>query len=122
MSRLRLSSNPAENNPFLSPNGPWGQSESALFRLARRGTFAYTFLVKSLQRTIKAFIRPGDERGYVAECMEIAVVTQGANLDETVANLQEAVQLHLDGENLAEFGLVPNPTLVVTMELEPAYA
>ena len=78
--------------------------------------------MKSLQRTIKAVIRPGEEHGYVAECVEIAVVTQGATLDETVANLREAVQLHLEGEDLADFGLAPNPTLVATMELEPAYA
>jgi predicted RNase H-like HicB family nuclease len=78
--------------------------------------------VKSLQHTIKAVIRPGEEHGYVAECVEIAVVTQGATLDETVANLREAVQLHLEGENLADLGLAPNPTLVATMELEPAYA
>lgn len=32
-----------------------------------------------LQRTIKAVIRPGNESGYVAECVEIAVVTQGGN-------------------------------------------
>jgi predicted RNase H-like HicB family nuclease len=92
------------------------------FRLAEGGDFAYSLNVKSLQRTIKAVIRQGDERGYVAECMEIAVVTQGATLDETVANLQAAVHLHLEGENLAEFGLAPNPTLLVTMELDPAYA
>jgi len=78
--------------------------------------------VKGLQRTIKAVIRPGEDRGYVAECLEIAVVTQGATLDETVANLREAAQLHLAGENLADFGLAPNPTLVVTMELEPTHA
>ena len=78
--------------------------------------------MKSLQRTIKAAIRPGEEQGYVAECVEIAVVTQGVTLDETVANLRTAVQLHLEGEDLTSFGLAPNPTLVVTMELEPAYA
>lgn len=75
-----------------------------------------------LQRTIKAVIRPGDQSGYMAECMEIAVVTQGATLDEVTHNLQEAVQLHLEGEDLSEFGLVPDPTIVVTLELEPAYA
>lgn len=48
-----------------------------------------------LQRTIKAVIRPGEESGYVAECLEIPVITQGKNLDEVTANLQEAVQLHL---------------------------
>ncbi len=78
--------------------------------------------MKSLQRTIKAVIRPGEESGYVAECVEIAVVTQGRTLDETVANLQQAVQLHLDGEDLAALGLSPSPALVVTMELEPAHA
>jgi predicted RNase H-like HicB family nuclease len=78
--------------------------------------------VKNLQQTIKAIIRPGDEDGYVAECVEIAVVTQGHTLDETIENLRGAVQLHLDGENPADFGLVAHPTLLVTMELEPAYA
>ncbi|RIK78945.1 hypothetical protein DCC62_06575 [candidate division KSB1 bacterium] len=75
-----------------------------------------------LQRTIKAFIRSGEQSGYVAECMEIPVVTQGETLDEAMSNLQEAVRLHLDGENLTELGLAPNPTILVTLELEPAYA
>ena len=73
---------------------------------------------EALQRTIKAFIRKG-KKYYVAECLEIAVVTQGKTLDETISNLREAVALHLDGEELSELGLVPNPTLLVTMEVEP---
>lgn len=75
-----------------------------------------------LQHTIKAVIRTGEQSGYVAECMEIAVTTQGATLDEVTHNLREAVQLHLDGEDLAELGLVSNPTIMVTLELEPAHA
>ena len=75
-----------------------------------------------LQRTIKAVIRPGEQSGYVAECMEISVVTQGATLDEVTHNLQEAVQLHLEGEDVTELGLVSNPTILVTLELEPMYA
>jgi predicted RNase H-like HicB family nuclease len=78
--------------------------------------------MQSLQRTIKVVIRRGEESGYVAECMEIAVVTQGPTLDEVMRNLQEAVALHLDGEDLAAFGLADHPTLLVTMEVEPAYA
>jgi len=73
-----------------------------------------------LQHTIKAFIRKG-ETHYVAECLEISVVTQGKTLDETIKNLQEAVALHLEGEDPADFGLAPNPTLLITMELEPAH-
>ena len=78
--------------------------------------------MKLLQRTIKTLIRPGDESGYVAECVEIPVVTQGATLDEVIRNLQQAVALHLEGEDLAALGLAANPTLVVTMEVEPAHA
>ncbi len=78
--------------------------------------------MKSLQHTIKALIRRGEESGYVAECIEIAVVTQGVTLDDVTQNLQEAVSLHLEGEDLSELGLAPNPTLVVTMEIEPIYA
>ena len=75
-----------------------------------------------LQRTIKAVIRPGEESGYVAECLEIAVVTQGQTLDEVTDNLREAVTLHLEGEDLAALGLSANPTVVVTMELPPVHA
>jgi len=73
---------------------------------------------QGLQHNIKAFIKKG-QKYYVAECLEISVVTQGKTLDETIANLKEAVMLHLEGEDLSEFGLAPNPTLLVTIELEP---
>lgn len=75
-----------------------------------------------LQHTIKAVIRPGEQSGYVAECVEIPVVTQGGSLDEVTRNLQEAVALHLADEDLAGLGLSPNPTVVVTMELSPTHA
>lgn len=69
-----------------------------------------------MQRTIKAFVHKS-ETHYVAECLEISVVTQGRTLDETIANLEEAVGLHLEGEDLTQFGLAPNPTLLVIIEL-----
>ena len=60
------------------------------------------------------------EKYYVAECVEIAVVTQGSTLDETLGNLQEAVALHLEGEDPSSFGLAPDPTIVVTTSGGPA--
>ena len=75
----------------------------------------------NLQHTVKATVRKG-EKFYIAECLEIAVVTQGKTLDETLSNLQEAVALHLEGEDLADFGLAPDPTILVTLELELAGA
>jgi len=71
-----------------------------------------------MRHSIKAFVHKG-EKYYVAECLEIPVVTQGKTLDETMANLQEAVALELEGENPADFDLAPNPSLLVTFELEP---
>lgn len=74
------------------------------------------------QRTIKAVIRPGEQSGYVAECLEVSVITQGETLDEVTRNLKEAVELHLAGEDLATMGLAPDPTILVTLELIPAHA
>ena len=54
---------------------------------------------------------------FVAECLEVAVVTQGRTVDESLANLREALALHLDGEDLAEIGLAEHPRLSVTYEL-----
>jgi len=78
--------------------------------------------MRHLQQNIHAILRPGEEHGYVAECMEIAVVTQGPTIDETVQNLKEAVNLHLEDENAADFGLREQPILVITMEIDPAPA
>lgn len=66
-----------------------------------------------LKHTISAFVYKGGTH-FVAECFEIGVVTQGKTLDETIANLQEAVALHLEGEDLAQLGFASNPTLLVT--------
>jgi predicted RNase H-like HicB family nuclease len=74
--------------------------------------------VAELQHTIKAYVRRG-EKYYVAECLGISVVTQGKTLDETIANLEEAVALHLEGESLSDMGLADNPTLLITLELQP---
>lgn len=71
----------------------------------------------TLQHTIKAVIRAGEQSGFVAECVEIPVVTQGATLNEASANLREAVSLHLEGEDMRELGLAPPPSIVVTLEL-----
>ena len=53
---------------------------------------------------------------FVAECLEIAVVTQGRSLDETADALREAVALHVDGEDTALLVLVPSPRLVIQYE------
>ena len=110
-----------------------GAGKACFFRLAPAMEMPYPTVYESavrdnekrmthLQQTIKAVIRQGEESGYVAECIEVAVVTQGQTIDETVANLKEAVALHLEAEAPATFGLRERPTLVITLEVDPTYA
>ncbi|KAA0006160.1 MAG: type II toxin-antitoxin system HicB family antitoxin [Thermoplasmata archaeon] len=60
------------------------------------------------------------EKYYVAECVDLPVVTQGKTLDEVVKNIKEAIELHLDGENLEEWGVLPDYSILVNFEV-PSY-
>ena len=70
-----------------------------------------------VRRTIQVRIFKGETQ-YVAECLDLPVVTQAPTLEELVGNVQEAVGLHLDGEDRAELGLAEDPTILVTMEID----
>lgn len=54
---------------------------------------------------------------YVAEGLDLPVVTQGKTLDELAKNIQEATELCLEGEDPADFGLAPFSSLLVNFEL-----
>ena len=56
---------------------------------------------------------------YVAECLEIAVVTQAKSFDALLENLREAVALYMNGEDPARIGLAPAPRLFVSFETAP---
>ncbi|MEO8664385.1 MAG: type II toxin-antitoxin system HicB family antitoxin [Ignavibacteria bacterium] len=71
-----------------------------------------------LLTNIKAVIISSEESSYVAECLEVPVVTQGQTLVEITNNLKEAVELFLEGEDPKEFGLDEKPSLLATFELE----
>jgi predicted RNase H-like HicB family nuclease len=68
-------------------------------------------------RTIQVRISRGD-RQFVAESLDLPVVTQAATLDELALNIREAIGLHLEGEDMAALGYSTNPTILATMELE----
>ena len=56
------------------------------------------------------------EGHYVADCLEVAVVTQGASLDELLGNLREALELYMSDEDPVVLGLTPEPRLLVSFE------
>jgi predicted RNase H-like HicB family nuclease len=62
-------------------------------------------------------ISRGDHQ-FVAECLDLPVVTQAATLDELAADIREAIGLHLEGEDLGDLGFSANPTILAIMELK----
>jgi len=69
------------------------------------------------RETVHAVIE-GEEPAYVAECLELGVVTQGKTLDEVVDNLRQALALHLQDEDLAVLGLAEHPRVELIYEME----
>jgi predicted RNase H-like HicB family nuclease len=70
-----------------------------------------------MRRTIQVRVSKG-ECQFVAECLDLPVVTQAATLDELAINIREAIGLHVQGENLSELGFSNSPTILVAMELD----
>lgn len=70
-----------------------------------------------MKKIIQTHIYKG-EKYYIAECLDLPVVTQGKTLDELVANLKEAIALALEGENLADFDLSANPSILMNLEVD----
>ena len=73
-----------------------------------------------MKKIIQVKIYKG-EKYYVAECIDLPVVTQGKTLDEVVKNIKEAIELHLEGENLEEWDILSDYSILVNFEL-PSYA
>jgi predicted RNase H-like HicB family nuclease len=76
----------------------------------------------SLSNIINVAVRNGEQGYYVAECLEVNVVTQGKTLDELIENLKEAIELFFEGENPSDYGFSEKPHLSIKMEIEPEYA
>ena len=70
-----------------------------------------------MNKTIHVRISRGETQ-YVAECLDLPVVTQARTLDQLASNIREAISLHLEGENLLELGIAEDPTILATMELD----
>lgn len=69
-----------------------------------------------MKRTIQVSIHRG-ERKYVAECLDLPVVTEAESLDELARNITESIGLFLEDEDPAEYGLAPEAVVLATFEL-----
>ena len=76
---------------------------------------AYAVAPASARSTVHAVVVEEGGR-YTAECLELAVVTQGNSLDETLTNLRDGVDLYMSDEDPALLGLTPRPRLILNFE------
>jgi predicted RNase H-like HicB family nuclease len=70
-----------------------------------------------MKKIIQVHIYKGDSY-FVAECLDLPVVTQAKTLDELAKNLQEAIALQLEGEDPSTFGLAEKPSILASIEIE----
>lgn len=70
-----------------------------------------------MKKIIQVHIYKG-EKYYIAECLDLPVVTQDKTLDELISNLKEAIKLQLEGENLANFDLAAKPSIMANLEVD----
>ena len=68
-------------------------------------------------KTIIQFHISKGEKYYVAEGVDVAIVTQGKTLDELASNIQEAVSLHFEGEDFESLGFIKSPSVLLNFEL-----
>jgi len=72
-------------------------------------------------KTIAQFRITKDEDTYIAEGLDLAIVTEANDLDTLMKNIEEAVSLHLEGEKISDFDFSQKPSILVNYEL-PKYA
>lgn len=75
--------------------------------------------ISAMKNIIQFHIYKGDSY-YIAQGIDLPVITQGKTLDELVRNLKEAVELQLEGEDLADFDLSSRPSVLANFELGSA--
>lgn len=103
--------------PAVSDPRYAGAQRSTDARVAK-AVSAYGEESVEVRHTVHAVVTES-EGWYVAECLELAVVTQARSFDDLLANLREALALHMEGEDRAWLGLSSAPRLSVSYETAP---
>jgi len=66
---------------------------------------------KDMKKIVQFKISKG-EAYYVAESFDLPIVTQGKTLDETVKNIEEAVDLHFEDTHAPSYDLARQPAVL----------
>ncbi len=69
-----------------------------------------------MRKVIQISIYKG-EQYFVAEGVNVPIVTQGKTYDELFNNLREAISLFLEDEDLSKYDIQANPAIIANLEL-----
>jgi len=73
-------------------------------------------------RAIQIRVFPGEQSGFVAECIDLPVVSQGETIDKALENVRQALELHLEDEDAESLGISMTAPLLTTLQLAPLHA
>jgi len=68
-------------------------------------------------KNIIHFLISEEEGVYTAEGVNVPIVTEGNNFEELKNNIQEAVELFFEDEDLASLGFGATPSILTNYEL-----
>ncbi|MBI4282053.1 MAG: type II toxin-antitoxin system HicB family antitoxin [Chloroflexi bacterium] len=54
---------------------------------------------------------------YVSDCPELGITSQGLSIEESLANLKEAIELYLKDEDLDSLGVLKESPLITSIEV-----
>ena len=72
-------------------------------------------------RAIQIRVFPGEQSGFVAECIDLPVVSQGEMIDKALENVRQALELHLEDEDAESLGISVTAPLLTTLQLAPLH-
>ncbi len=75
-----------------------------------------------MSRAIQIRVFPGEQSGFVAECIDLPVISQGKTIDEALKNVRQALELHLEDEDAESLGISMTAPLLTTLQLAPLHA
>jgi predicted RNase H-like HicB family nuclease len=74
-----------------------------------------------MKSIVQFSVSKGDDL-YVAEGVNVPVVTQAKTLDELAENIREALALHFEDEDPGTYNLTKEPSILINFELPRVHA
>ena len=74
-------------------------------------------------KSIVQFTIQKGEKYYIAQGVDLPIITQAKTLDALTKNIKEATELHFTGQKASSLGFKKKPSILVNFELpEPTHA